>query len=159
MEYPVASRTLQKWSATRLNKVPAGRIPKACPPGSLGYTYVYEGSTCNNGGTAYTALLHVVVSESDGGWRIEDARIEIPEDRKEAASEMCAAPGKGPEEAASFFERLSKPAVFVGRSLEEVIRENMPENFAGCFCGRAQVNQKWKIALSTVHFALTSTAG
>ena len=140
-------------------EIPAGSLPESCPAGARGFTFVYEGSTCNNGGTPYTALMHVVVSDSEDGWRIEDARIEIPEDQKEAASEMCAAPGTGGEEASPFFDRLSAPAGFVGRLLEEVILEDVPENFAGCFCGRPHVNQKWKIALSTIHFVLDSPEG
>ena len=71
---------------------------------------------------------------------------------------MCAAPGQGVDDAAPFFDRLSAPAGFVGRPLDEVILEDVPENFAGCFCGRPHVNQKWRIALSTIHFTLDAAA-
>ena len=156
MDYPIASRTLKKWSAEKLTPVPPDEMSGDAdyPAGSLGFTFLYDGSTCNNGGTAYSALMHVVVSDSYDDRRILDARIEIPEEQKTAASQMCAAPGTGADEAAPFFERLSASAGFVGRSLEEVILEDVPENYAGCFCGRPHVNQKWKMVLSTIHFAL-----
>ena len=151
MEYSVALRTLKKWSADRLERYEPGSGFSA---GSEGYTYRYEGSTCNNGGTPYTALLHVVISGVGPLRIVEDARIEIPEDQKEAASQMCAAPGTGAADAEPFFSKLAAPADIVGRELSEIISEEVHENFAGCFCGPPQINQKWKTALSTIHYSV-----
>lgn len=142
--YPVAERVLKKWSGTQLERRPV--------PGGEHFLFTYHGSTCNNGGTPFTAILHAVVV---GSAVIEQAWIEIPENEKEGAAEMCAAPGSTVEDAEPFFRKLAEPAGFVGRDLESVILEEVPENFAGCFCGRPHINQKWKIALSTIHYALT----
>lgn len=146
MDYPIANRALSKWSASKL-------VRGSGEKGEL-FSFSYEGSSCNNGGTAFKAVLHVELSGSGFRRIIEKAWIEIPEDEKEAASAMCAAPGSGAEEAEPFFRKLSAQANFVGRDLETVILEKVPENFAGCFCGQPHVNQKWKIVLSTIHYAL-----
>lgn len=156
MNYPVAGRTLKKWVKNKLRRQPA---QAGFPPGSEVFTYVYDGSTCNNGGTPYRALLHVVLSGEGADRIIEDAHVEIPEDQREAASMMCAAPGKGADEARPFFDRLESPADFTGRSLQAVLEEEVPENFAGCFCGRPHINQKWKIALATIHYAIFAEGG
>ncbi|MCK5735484.1 MAG: hypothetical protein KAH21_03355 [Spirochaetaceae bacterium] len=150
--YPVAERALKKWAKKQLEREPAEN-------GLEHFSYIYHGSTCNNGGTPFTAVLHAVIKDSDGLVIIEKAWIEIPEDEKEAASEMCAAPGSGAEDAMPFFQKLGEPADFIGRDLESVILEDVPQNFAGCFCGRSHINQKWKIALSTIHYFLNSEAG
>ena len=71
---------------------------------------------------------------------------------------MCSAPGTGAGDAAPFFQKLGEPAGFTGRDLEDVILEEVPQNFAGCFCGRPHINQKWKIALSTIHYAMNEAA-
>ena len=150
--YPVAERALKKWTKKQLKRQPAEN-------GSEHFTYIYHGSTCNNGGIPFTAELHALIREEGGANIIEKAWIEIPEEEKEAASHMCAAPGKGAEEAEPFFERLKSDADFSGRDLESVILEEVSQNFAGCFCGRPHVNQKWKIALSTFHYAMNQEAG
>jgi hypothetical protein len=143
--YPVAVRALKKWSGSQLERRPSAG-------GSDHFLFTYHGSTCNNGGTPFSAILHAVISESAV---IEQAWIEIPENEKESAAKMCTAPGSSAEDAEPFFSKLGEPADFVGRTLESVILEDVPQNFAGCFCGRPHINQKWKIALSTIHYALT----
>lgn len=145
--YPVAKRTLAKWADNLLRQEPAD-------DGGLHFQFTYNGSTCNNGGTPFTAILHAVISDTGTPRIIRNAWIEIPEDQRQAASEMCAAPGSTVEEAEPFFRKLAEPADFIGRTLESVILEETPENFAGCFCGKPHVNQKWKIALSTIHYVL-----
>ena len=145
--YPVAKRTLTKWANKLLRQEPTD-------DGDLYFQFAYNGSTCNNGGTPFTAILHAVISGMGTPCVIRKAWIEIPEDQRQAASEMCSAPGSTVEEAEPFFLRLAEPADFIGRTLESVILEETPENFAGCFCGKSHINQKWKIALSTIHYAL-----
>jgi len=149
--YPVAERALKKWTKKQLEREPADN-------GSEHFKYIYHGSTCSNGGTPFTSILHAVIKVDGGSGIVEQAWIEIPEGEKEAASEMCAAPGSGAEDAKPFFQKLGEQADFIGRDLEAVILEDVPLNFAGCFCGRPHVNQKWKIALSTIHYALNSAA-
>lgn len=144
--YPVAERALKKWSVAQLERRPI--------PGGEHFLFTYNGSSCNNGGTPFTAILHAHIN---GAAVIAQAWIEIPESEKEGAAEMCAAPGSSAEDAEPFFRKLAEPAGFVGRELEAVILEDVPENFAGCFCGRPHINQKWKIALSTIHYALNTT--
>lgn len=143
--YPVAERALKKWSGTQLEQ-------RSVPDGEH-FSFGYQGSTCNNGGTPFSAILHALI---DSASVIRQAWIEIPESEKDGAAEMCAAPGSTAEEAEPFFRKLAEPAGFIGRDLESVILEEVSENFAGCFCGRAHINQKWKIALSTMHYALNT---
>jgi hypothetical protein len=147
--YPVAERALKKWTKKQLEREPADN-------GSEHFRYLYHGSTCNNGGIPFDAVLHAVIRVEDGSGVIEEAWIEIPDDHKESAAQMCAAPGKTAEEAMPFFRKLEEPADFIGKDLESVILEDVQQNFAGCFCGRPHINQKWKIALSTIHYALAS---
>jgi len=147
--YPVAERALKKWTKKQLERQASG-------DGKEHFKYIYHGSTCNNGGVPFTAVLHAVIRGDASSGIIEEAWIEIPQEEREAASQMCAAPGSSAEEARPFFDKLEAPADFIGRELESVILEEVPQNFAGCFCGRPHVNQKWKIALSTIHYALSS---
>jgi hypothetical protein len=148
--YPVSERVLKKWSGSLLSQ-------NAEADGAGHFVFTYHGSTCNNGGTAFTALMHIVLSGEGGPENriIRNAWIEIPEDQEEGASQMCAAPGRTPEEAKPFFQKLAETVDFSGRGLEDVLTEKVPENFAGCFCGRPHVSQKWKIALATVHYAIS----
>lgn len=146
--YPVAERALKKWSLSQLDRRPAA-------DGSEHFSFTYHGSTCNNGGTAFTAILHAIISGSGSSCKIEQAWIEIPDDQKEGASRMCTVPGNGVEDAGNFFSKLSGPADFTGRYLESVIMEEVSQNFAGCFCATPHINQKWKIAFSTMHYAMT----
>lgn len=145
--YPVAKRTLAKWAVNLLRQ-------ELTDNGDLYFQFTYNGSTCNNGGTPFTAILHAVISGTGTPDIIRNAWIVIPEDQRQPASEMCSAPGSTVEEAEPFFRKLAEPADFIGRTLESVILQESPENFAGCFCGMPHVNQKWKIALSTIHYSL-----
>jgi len=146
--YPIAPRTLKKWNEKFLARSDLGN-------GTIRFAFTYHGSTCNNGGTPFSAVLHADIAIQGASPVVESAWIEIPADQREAASKMCAAPGEGPEDAGPFFEALAAPADFIGRTLDETILEDRPQNFAGCFCGKPHVNQKWTVALSTMRFALT----
>jgi hypothetical protein len=131
--YPVAERALNKWCRNQL-------IRDSNAEGDEHFQFSYLGSTCNNGGTPFTAILHAVISNNV----IKQAWIEIPETEQKAAALMCR-PLESPMEQPDF----------VGRKLESLIMEDMPQNFAGCFCGPPHINQKWKMALSAMHYALS----
>lgn len=147
--YPFAHRALKKWRDQQLKR-------EAAADGMEHFMFTYQGSTCCNGGTPFTAVLHIFLSgfESASSAVVEKAWIEIPDDQREAASRMCSSPGHTASEGRLFFDELARNAEFAGENLETVILREVPENFAGCFCGRPHINQKWKAALSTVHFAL-----
>jgi len=142
--YPVAERTLKKWRTANLEH-------QVSEDGGDHFIFRYEGSTCNNGGVPYRALLHAVISGVGESAMVKQAWIEIPEEERDAAALMCAFSGS------EFFERLAEQADFVGESLEGVISKDVPQNFAGCFCGRPHIAQKWKIALSTMPYALSAS--
>lgn len=146
MKYPVAERALKKWQSERLEKLETGDT-------SVHYRFEFIGSTCNNGGTEFKAHLHAHISEDN---IIEKAWIEIPEEEQEGAALMCASPSKDPLKAKSFFDAFKEDAEFTGSALEETILAEVPLNHAGCLCYPAIVNQKWKMALSTMHFDLNS---
>jgi hypothetical protein len=148
--YPVARKALAKWATEKLERVDSG-------DGAVHFRFRYNGSTCNNGGVPYTAFLNARIRAdgADGRWTIDRAWIEVPEDERPKAALMCAAPGDDAGRV-RFFADLEAPQEFSGYPLEEVIARETPENFAGCLCGKAHVNQKWKMALSAMHYALAN---
>ncbi len=148
-KYPVAERALKKWS--KLNLEILSRADDA-----VHYRYIFQGSTCNDGGTDFKAHLHAVINPSVAEVRIQKAWIEIPEEEKVYASKMCAVPGQSPEKADAFYEKLGKEASFVGKSLDEAVLEEVPLNYAGCFCSAPIINQKWKMVLSTIRYSLNN---
>jgi hypothetical protein len=140
MEYAIHGRALEKWSRERLElleETESGRH----------YRFRYDGSTCNDGGTPYTAWLHLRLSGKAACARIDEAWIEIPAGEREAASAMCAA-GSDP----GFLDTLCRPAAFTGSGLEEALEQGGAVNHAGCFCTPAMLWEKWRQALSTVHW-------
>ncbi|MDC7233644.1 MAG: hypothetical protein PQJ58_10455 [Spirochaetales bacterium] len=142
MKYPVAERALKKWQANNLKKLDS-RGEKTH------YKFIFQGSTCNNGGSEFKAHLHALINNNN---TIEKAWIEIPEEEQEAAAQMCASPSKNASEAQDFFNSFKEDADFSGSDIEQVIQEEVPLNYAGCLCYAPIVNQKWKMALSTMHF-------
>lgn len=155
MDYPVAEAALAKWVRERLVRFdPATRADGRANSGRglENFVFRYTGSTCSNGGSAFEAHMYVCVDAappSDGGSCVVDAWIEFPPHTIESAARMCAARN-------GLFARLSEPAPFCGRPLEDVVQEKAPMNYAGCFCTQPMINEKWKQALSTVHYALTN---
>ena len=147
MNYPVADRALKTWNSKRLERLEDGKDLKS-------FRFHFEGSTCNNVGDAFIAFFHVKIDEE---MTIQKAWIELPEESKKAACQMCASPSRTPAEAADFLGSFSKDADFTGRPLEEVILEEKDLNYAGCLCRQPMVDQKWKMVLSTVHFNLFQT--
>lgn len=144
MKYPVAERALKKWQNERLDKIEGD-------DSSVHYRFIFQGSTCNNGGTEFKAHLHALITDQK---TISKAWIEIPEEEQEGAAQMCASPSKDPVQAQSFFEDFKKDASFCGESLEDVIQAEVSLNHAGCLCYAPIINQKWKMALSTMHYDL-----
>ena len=124
MKYPVAERALKKWQSANLDKTELAE-------NMMHYTFRFNGSTCNNGGVEYTALLHARIT-AEG--TIKRAWIEIPAEEEASASQMCACPGSDSVDSRGFFETLARDASFSGRSLEDVIAEEVPLNHAGCLC-------------------------
>jgi len=147
MEYPVAERALKKWAAEKLESLDSEENREH-------YRFLYEGSTCNNGGAPFQSFFHVRIGKDQ---TIEQAWIDIPADQEEAACLMCASPSHKPEEAREFIDGFRRDADCTGMTLEAAIQEEQALNFAGCLCYKAMVHQKWKMALSTIHYALTHT--
>lgn len=149
MEYPVAERALAKWSTERLDEIDRN-------DSLLHLRFRYNGSTCTNGGTPFAAHLHVCLEHEPGGRPsppgdpiIKSAWIEIPDEHRTAASEMCAA-----IRPVGFLDHLAEKADITGTTLAEALRADVPVDYAGCFCAAPMVNEKWKLALSTIHYAL-----
>ena len=146
--YPVAARALQKWKDSNLDIVGQSN-------GTAHFRFLFNGSTCNDGGTPFKAFLHAKLdisppNQSDP--KIINARIEIPEGELEAARIMCGYRDRGD----SFWATLSEFPAMQGKSITEILSEDVSMNHAGCFCTMPMVNQKWRIALSTIHFAINS---
>jgi hypothetical protein len=155
VEYPVAKSALAKWARERLDKL------EERDEGSH-FRFRYTGSTCTDGGARFEAHLHAVIDRSS--FRVREAWIDFPDKTIEEARLMCAARGmSGPsldsasaEHSSPFFERLAAPAPFSGADLEEEILKDVGVNYAGCFCAEPMVADKWNMALSTIHYVLTS---
>lgn len=143
-DYPVSKRALEKWKEQRLELVSEEN-------GSRRYRFRYSGSTCNNGGTPFQAYLHAEVSGQGSSMKLEKGWIEIPEEEKEAAAQMCSAKSSSGG-AEAFFARLAEPAPLAGKHIEKILTENASVNYAGCFCSPAMVRDKWNQVLSTIHF-------
>jgi len=149
--YPVSPRALKKWNEDRLEHVSSGDDHRW-------YRFRYSGSTCNNGGIPFEADMHVRLSGKGENAVIEKARIEFPEETKGNAAYMCAAGGKRAE-ADSFFNKLAQDHDITGRTVEDVITEDVQVNHAGCFCAPSMVRDKWNQVLSTIHWRETNELG
>lgn len=143
--YPVAIRALQKWEKNNLDVV--GQVN-----GTAHYRFSFNGSTCNNGGTPFKAFLHTELDVTKTEPTVRRAWIEIPEDQMESAGEMCSY-RSGAEK---FLESLADFPKMSGKSIADILSEEVDLNHAGCFCTVPMVNQKWRMALSTIHYAMNN---
>ena len=129
LEYPFPESALEKW----VDKCLIPPVEQDQP-----FLFTYEGSTCRNGGMAFKALFTVYIGDD---LVLGKPGIEIPNSEWEAEGQMCGndyATHPGPE----------------GEHLEEFILKELPSNFAGCLCYPPQINQKWKMVASTIHYYL-----
>jgi len=133
MNYPFPERALKKWAVNNLT----------VNEEESSFQFMYNGSTCRNGGTPFKALFSLDVDENI---MIRNPRIEIPEEEKEAADKMC---GRG-------YETYTHPE---GEILADYILRDLPQNFAGCLCSAPMINQKWKMVAATVHYYLSENQG
>ena len=141
--YPVAVRALEKWKNNNLELVES-------TDGSIHFRFSFNGSTCNNGGTPFKAYMHAVLNSSKSDPHVRKAWIEIPEEEFENAREMCGFRQRGDE----FLNALAQFRQMEGRAIGDILAEELDLNHAGCFCTEPMVNQKWRMALSTMHYAL-----
>jgi hypothetical protein len=141
--YPVAIRALEKWKNNFLELVHRSE-------GATHFCFLYNGSTCNNGGTPYKAYFHAILNSSEFDPHVSKAWIEIPEDEIENVSEMCGFKKEGDR----FLRKLSGFENLEGRAVSDILADEPELNHAGCFCKEAMLNQKWRMALSTMYYAL-----
>lgn len=141
--YPVALRALEKWKNNNLDLVGQAN-------GTAHYKFLFNGNTCNNGGTPFKAYLHAEFDISKNEPVVNKAWIEIPPEQLENVGEMCGYRSSGD----SFIESLSDFPDMEGRPVTDILSEDVALNHAGCFCTEPMINQKWRMALSTMHFAL-----
>ena len=111
------------------------------------YIYIYNGSTCRDGGTAFISIFHINVEVVDAGIYFKEGWIELPRDNNPGAKKMC-----GYSEGQ--IHRLKQSPAFCGKNIEEILKMPLKTNYAGCLCHEAMVNDKWRMVLSTVHYAL-----
>jgi hypothetical protein len=143
INYPVAVRALEKWKNNNLDILDRSN-------GAVHFRFRFTGSTCNNGGTPFNAFLHAVFNSSEMDPHVSKAWIEIPEDQMENVGEMCGFKQQGEE----FLAKLSDFEKMRGRSVSEILGQTIDLNHAGCFCTEPMINQKWRMALSTMYYAL-----
>ena len=143
ISYPVALRALKKWKDNHLELVSRSKE-------AIHFRFLFNGSTCSNGGTPFRAYLHAVLSSTEFDPRLSQAWIEIPEEEMENVAEMCGYK-KHPDE---FSRKLSRFQSIEGRTVSDILSDEPELNHAGCFCREAMINQKWRMALSTMYYAL-----
>ena len=141
--YPVAVRALEKWKNHYLELV-------ARSTDTVHFRFLYNGSTCSNGGTPFTAYLHAELNSSAADPHVKRAWIEIPPNEIENVSEMCGYKKYGE----GFLDKLGHFKSLEGRAVREILAEEPDLNHAGCFCTEPMINQKWRMALSTMYYAL-----
>ena len=112
------------------------------------YIYIYQGSTCRDGGAPFISIFHVSVEVADSAVRFVEGWIELPTDNNPGALKMCGYAGE------QFIQRLKQPPDFCGKNIEDILKMPIKINYAGCLCHEAMVNDKWRMVLSTVHYAL-----
>ena len=143
ISYPVAVRALEKWKNNNLKIVDRSESV-------IHFRFLFNGNTCSNGGTPIKVYLHAVLNSSETDPHIVKAWIEIPENEMENAMEMCGFKKDGDE----FLRKLSRFESMEGRAVREILNDESEINHAGCFCTNPMINQKWRMALSTMHYAL-----
>jgi hypothetical protein len=143
VDYGIPESALEKWVGQCLTCL-------ANEGDKRRYRFTFEGSTCMDGGEPYNAHMQVLLEATERGVVVADALIFFAEEDMNAAQKMCEYLNDGE----AFFQALQKSPAFCGRTLEEVLAEPMPINPAGCFCTEPMVNHKWRLALSTLHYAL-----
>ena len=114
------------------------------------YIFIYHGSTCRNGGVPFISIFHITAEIYDSGICLVEGWIELPIENNPGAVKMCGYSGEG------FVHGLKQTPAFCGRNIEEILKMPLKTNYAGCLCHEAMVNDKWRIVLSTVHYALTN---
>ena len=144
-DYRIPEDALRKWADGCLTCRHTGS-------GRRRYCFAYTGSTCVGGGDAFTANLQIVVEESARGPVVADALVAFPVECRSAVRKMCEYQKRGEP----FLDELQEAPSFCGKTIDEILAEREPENPAGCFCTPPMVNHKWRLALSTVHYALAS---
>ena len=141
--YPVAVRALEKWKNNNLDILDRSN-------GAVHFRFLFNGSTCNNGGTPFKAFLHAIFNSSEMDPRLSKAWIEVPEDQIENVAEMCGFKQQGEQ----FLNNFSLFEKMQGRAVRDILSEETELNHAGCFCTEPMTNQKWRMALSTMYYAL-----
>ncbi len=141
--YPVAVRALEKWKNNYLELVERSAEV-------IHFRFLFNGSTCSNGGTPFTAYLHAELNSSELDPHVRKAWIEIPQNEIENVREMCGFRQSGEE----FLDKLENFQVLEGKAVRDILAEEPELNHAGCFCTEAMINQKWRMALSTMYYAI-----
>ena len=101
-------------------------------------------------GKEWPLLRDKLLTQGLHGNLVTDAWIEIPDQYIEGAKEMCSYRSDGEK----FLKSLNAKAGFIHRKLDDIILEDTPINHAGCFCTEPMLNQKWRMALTTLRYAL-----
>ena len=133
----ISKRALAKWAERDLTVERNN--------GTLECRFVYEGSTCNDGGDAFESVIHTQLEKNGDGWRIMGAEIEIDPELP-AWESMCTFRGRPVSERVVTLDGC--PAV--GMDLDEFINGDWPVNNAGCYCRNTHVNHKMLLAMQTL---------
>jgi hypothetical protein len=146
IDYAITIKALGKWARQYLTCESDG-------DGVRHYRFRYMGNTCCDGGTPINSVMHAMIRPEPRGMVFERGWIEIEEDDP-GLQAMCEFYGRR----WAFHDELERPPAWSGQTLEEVLGETIAQakiNPAGCFCKPSQVNHKWRMVLSTIHYALS----
>jgi len=146
VSYAISTRVLEKWARQNLSVV--SQSTHECH-----FQFNFTGSTCNNGGTPFSAQMHVLVKRTPDAVKIESAWIDFSEDQYEPAQQQCLYQTAGE----TFWEFMKTPPDFCGSSIEAALDQMQDINPAGCFCTTSMRTHKWRNVLSTIHYVLSQS--
>jgi hypothetical protein len=145
--YALPRRALEKWAREHVTII-------FRPDDSVAAQFRFTGSTCSNLGHPIKMIFSFILSPRLGSDRtILDSNCRpAPDDS--GCPRMCSML-ESPE---SFQTALEYYAPLTGKTLSEALAWNPDLSVAGCLCHRSDQNHKWRNAIQTVHFALSSPA-
>jgi hypothetical protein len=140
--YSLAHLTLEKWSRERL------RLDRL-DDGTIQGRFRYDGSTCSNMGRPLQFEYRVTLRPTSTGFTIAAADC-APTPDDSGHTFMCRYRDHGP----AFIEAIRNEQPLLGRSLDDVLRQQRTFAPAGCYCEPSARHHKWGLVFEVLHYAL-----
>ena len=141
---PLAIRedALRKWAERDLSVTES-------EDGALHTRFNYLGTTCRNAGHEFNVTIHSVLRREDGGFRIDDVRVEV-DPAQPGWLETCIHESNADPSPAA----LAKYSPAKGLLLDDFLSRDWTVDNAGCLCTSVHVTHKLILALATTRWWL-----